>query len=169
MIRKAVIVTLTLTAVGTGALGLIHYTDPSGHIDFRPPAGPSNRGWENPFWIRLERGKFFLGHSHYVGPPATPWSRRVTEELPFGYNFNLRPMRSADSSAVYCWFVLVWAPAWTVPMFFAAYPIIALIRGPLRRWRRHRKGLCLKCGYDLEGNVSGVCPECGRACAMPLR
>ncbi len=43
----------------------------------------------------------------------------------------------------------------------AAYPTIAFIRGPLRRWRWRRKGLCLKCGYDLEGNVSGVCPECG--------
>jgi hypothetical protein len=24
-----------------------------------------------------------------------------------------------------------------------------------------KKGLCVKCGYDLTGNVSGVCPECG--------
>ena len=27
--------------------------------------------------------------------------------------------------------------------------------------RRRRLGLCLKCGYDLTGNESGVCPECG--------
>ncbi len=46
---------------------------------------------------------------------------------------------------------------------FAIYPTIAFIRGPLRRWRRRRRGLCLKCGYNLEGNVSGVCPECGVA------
>jgi hypothetical protein len=25
-----------------------------------------------------------------------------------------------------------------------------------------REGFCVKCGYDLTGNVSGVCPECGR-------
>jgi rubrerythrin len=24
-------------------------------------------------------------------------------------------------------------------------------------------GQCRKCGYDLTGNVSGVCPECGEA------
>ncbi len=24
-----------------------------------------------------------------------------------------------------------------------------------------RKGCCLKCAYDLTGNVSGVCSECG--------
>lgn len=23
------------------------------------------------------------------------------------------------------------------------------------------EGRCAKCGYDLRGNVSGVCPECG--------
>ncbi|MHC4698175.1 MAG: hypothetical protein ACYTFA_15685, partial [Planctomycetota bacterium] len=49
----------------------------------------------------------------------------------------------------------------------AAYPTIALIRGPLRRWHRRRKGLCLKCGYDLTGNVTGVCPECGRELVKP--
>jgi uncharacterized paraquat-inducible protein A len=30
-------------------------------------------------------------------------------------------------------------------------------------WRRQRLGLCLNCGYDLKGNESGVCPECGSA------
>ena len=29
--------------------------------------------------------------------------------------------------------------------------------------RRTRLGACRKCGYDLTGNVSGVCPECGTA------
>lgn len=24
------------------------------------------------------------------------------------------------------------------------------------------RSLCLHCGYDLTGNVSGVCPECGK-------
>jgi hypothetical protein len=35
-----------------------------------------------------------------------------------------------------------------------------LIHGSLweRRWR---DGLCLRCGYPLRGNISGVCPECG--------
>jgi hypothetical protein len=31
------------------------------------------------------------------------------------------------------------------------------------RAERLEKGQCLRCGYDLTGNVSGVCPECGRA------
>ncbi len=57
------------------------------------------------------------------------------------------------------------------PWFFSAvlalYPTIAFLKGPanraVRRWRRKRRGQCVTCGYSLEGNVSGVCPECGRA------
>jgi hypothetical protein len=38
-------------------------------------------------------------------------------------------------------------------------------RGKRRRDARRRAGACLKCGYDLQGNVSGRCPECGAAVA----
>jgi RNA polymerase subunit RPABC4/transcription elongation factor Spt4 len=31
-----------------------------------------------------------------------------------------------------------------------------------RRRSRIRRGLCVQCGYDLTGNQSGICPECGR-------
>ena len=24
-----------------------------------------------------------------------------------------------------------------------------------------RRGMCRKCGYDLRGNTTGTCPECG--------
>ena len=38
---------------------------------------------------------------------------------------------------------------------------IAWLAHHLRQRRRRRPGLCAKCSYDLTGNVSGVCPECG--------
>jgi hypothetical protein len=31
----------------------------------------------------------------------------------------------------------------------------------LRRKKHYPPGHCQKCGYDLTGNVSGRCPECG--------
>jgi hypothetical protein len=31
----------------------------------------------------------------------------------------------------------------------------------IRRWRRRRSGLCIACGYDLQGDQAGGCPECG--------
>ncbi len=52
-------------------------------------------------------------------------------------------------------------PAWIPAPFFAAYPLVVFLRGPLRRRRRRARGECPRCGYDLTGNVSGVCPECG--------
>lgn len=56
---------------------------------------------------------------------------------------------------------------WYVPMWFVfivvATPTYLLLRPRYTLWRRRRRGLCLGCGYDLTGNVSGVCPECGRS------
>ena len=52
---------------------------------------------------------------------------------------------------------------WLVAMLSGAYPAVAFVRGPLRRRRRRRRGLCVRCAYDLTGNKSGVCPECGQA------
>ncbi len=46
---------------------------------------------------------------------------------------------------------------------FLTYPLCVLVRGLLGLRRRHRCGVCTRCGYDLTGNVSGVCPECGTA------
>ena len=53
-------------------------------------------------------------------------------------------------------------PLWVLAPVFATYPTFAFIRGPLRRYRRRKRGLCVKCGYDLTGNESGVCSECGK-------
>ncbi len=52
-------------------------------------------------------------------------------------------------------------PVWLFAHPQATYPALAFIRGPLRRHRRRKRGLCVRCGYNLTGNVSGRCPECG--------
>jgi predicted RNA-binding Zn-ribbon protein involved in translation (DUF1610 family) len=58
-----------------------------------------------------------------------------------------------------------------VPMYLL-FGIVAVFPGTClggfvyarsRRYRRRRRGECLDCGYNLTGNVSGVCPECGTA------
>ena len=68
------------------------------------------------------------------------------------------PYAPVSSTPVSGWQVRV--PLWSVILACSAYPAIAFIRGPLRRWRRRKRGLCIKCGYDLTGNVPGACPEC---------
>jgi hypothetical protein len=51
---------------------------------------------------------------------------------------------------------------WAMPLWIP-FVIVALPTGLLWWFDRRRpaQGHCHKCGYDLTGNVSGVCPECG--------
>jgi hypothetical protein len=35
----------------------------------------------------------------------------------------------------------------------------------VRRLRKKPPNQCIKCGYNLTGNISGICPECGTAMA----
>ena len=72
-----------------------------------------------------------------------------------------QPWRIGERDFAISWNLAV--PLWLPFLLTAACPTFAFIRGPFRHWCRLRKGLCLACGYNLNGNVSGVCPECGRA------
>ena len=56
----------------------------------------------------------------------------------------------------------VTAPLWLPVLALLSYPLLAIV-SYMRRRRRPRAGACRSCGYDLTGNVSGVCPECGSA------
>ena len=55
---------------------------------------------------------------------------------------------------------------WIIPLLAGPYPLLVCARSLVRRRYRIRKGLCLRCGYNLMGNRSGVCPECGRVCRV---
>jgi hypothetical protein len=52
-------------------------------------------------------------------------------------------------------------PGWVALTVLWLYPGLWLFRRRVRPWYRRRRGLCGKCGYDLRGNESGVCSECG--------
>ncbi len=54
---------------------------------------------------------------------------------------------------------------WALFPLLMILPIIAYIRGPMRRRRRRRLGLCIACGYSLVGLTEPRCPECGRGFA----
>jgi len=65
-------------------------------------------------------------------------------------------------------------PMWLILVALTTGPaLLALMLVPYLRWgeREHRRaaGLCLACGYSLQGNVSGQCPECGAVIASGPR
>ena len=62
-------------------------------------------------------------------------------------------------------------PAWmtvaAVLLLVLAPLLTPLLIGSIRAPRRQRRGLCRSCGYNLTGNVSGRCPECGTPTTPP--
>ena len=55
-----------------------------------------------------------------------------------------------------------WVPIAVTAALPAAWLLLFLARRLLLPMRRERLGLCRSCGYDLTGNTSGTCPECGK-------
>jgi hypothetical protein len=119
-------------------------------------------------WIRVQEADMHLS-----------WYRRVQEKRGSGLRYfwgspwpaGIRTewlrtpliMHQADGTSVAfnsLWMVFFEAPLWGIVLLCMPYPILVLLRGPLRRRERRRRGWCVKCGYDLRGNVSGICPEC---------
>ncbi len=163
MIRKVLIVVLTLASAGSGTLGTV-----AGLGCF-----PGARGME--FGRPEDTGYSFITivwgatriikvlHVKYLdNPPSAPGGKQWMG-TGWGYRTSIQIDPSGRSTQARFLIVSFLFPV-VLSALFAIYPTIAFIhfiRGPLRRSRRRRKGLCVKCGYDLTGNVTGVCPECG--------
>lgn len=54
-------------------------------------------------------------------------------------------------------------PIWSIALLFGVVLPGTELALRLRRRRRRKMGLCIKCGYDLRGSKER-CPECGTAC-----
>jgi len=70
------------------------------------------------------------------------------------------------SSRPYSMLLFVRIPLW-LPITLTAIPPTMMLTRLRRRRKRRKVGHCLACGYNLTGNVSGICPECGTA--IPVR
>ncbi len=166
MIRKAIIVVLTLLMVGTIALWI--------RVAALWRTAHTGIGLKYTIQTDIDNERIAVGSTHHLfitiivnevvfGYNTTP-SKPICDECVQWYRDTNPPgLRLEHSSLVRIGRnpSVIRAPLWSLVAFFATYPTIAFIRGPLRTWRRRRRGRCVSCGYDLTGNVSGVCPECG--------
>lgn len=108
--------------------------------------------------FRSSRWQLYLSYRFELDPP------RSIRRLDYGLagirvlvdNLNQGALR-LDRTA----HIRLTTPVWAVVGILMSFPFWTLLRGPVRRLFRRWRGRCLRCGYDLRGNESGICPECG--------
>ena len=118
--------------------------------------------------MQLARGSLLL---MYIGPdPARPG-------LATRGGMYTGPDRYAPVDPDWSW----WRPRWrnglgvsqpwcavNIPLWI---PLALCLTVSGAAWippRRRERGVCHKCGYDLAGNTTGVCPECGETARAVL-
>jgi len=102
-----------------------------------------------PTVFALAPGTQFESTRHHVGIGSTDqeWSGFFTDYLGFDWRIH-------GISPVY----ELTVPYWFVCGLFAS---LAMYCRKKSSPKNLDKSVCSKCSYDLTGNVSGVCPECG--------
>ena len=110
--------------------------------------------------------RFFMGIQK--GALTLSW-KRSTLPVPFFESKNTSPgldVRREKASLAFGWWPLsqtqidtryLGIPLW-MPCICSIIATTLLYRF---RYRALPIGVCRVCGYDLTGNVSGICPECG--------
>jgi len=165
MIRKVIIIILLLFSVAILILGIISFWKPISWNCLRIEQDLDD--WmdtDKLVWIEFDKGQILLVYQNYFY--GTERHKHWFKNLPgiFRIIRSESSLTTTASGQNRCLIILVWNVYiyfWWPFLLCSIYPAIAFIRGPFRRYRRRKKGLCLNCGYNLTGNVSGVCPECG--------
>ena len=124
-------------------------------VDRSPDSLVLERRWLHCFgWPR----RSLWSHWHRIDDPGEPAPVYTSG----GYVLSLEPWMNFIPRA------LPARPIWsgfTINTIFYAALLWLLAFGPLaaRRFIRHKRGRCIKCGYDLRGTSGGGggCPECG--------
>lgn len=124
---------------------------------------PRVQDWRMGFPFYCQRGYTFSHSSRWVKEQnsasnnAKRWGRRGLLEI-------RSPSIYPGERAFYIPLIPIWW-GWLLNVLFYMVVIAFLSDQYSRRWgrgvRRRRKGLCPKCTYNLRGDFSIGCPECG--------
>jgi len=133
--------------------------------------------WSQNGGARFSSESYLVNDRHFVDDWVQKpgrWERRVQTlgtsgpQMPFPQNlrpdWGFGPMSPGwgGPMAIHAYNVSVFLPYWCVVVLTIPLPAIWLIQ-KRRHTRFLNRSLCRSCGYNLTGNTSGVCPECGGA------
>jgi hypothetical protein len=125
--------------------------------------------------LRLDfgHGGLHLFLQSHRGSCLSPATSTTKEFLLGGFGVrqysDLSEVRLPGMHVEWCWqsagyrHVRLFLRFFTLAILAAAYPTFSVVSSRARQFVRARKGLCLKCGYDMRGSDSRVCSECGWA------
>jgi hypothetical protein len=113
-----------------------------------PPGKGPTSNWESHSWPR-----------DYATSDPGPFSRFAFAASRQSNKANAQFWGTTGSTQV----ALLHVPDWFLILVFAVLPFTSLL---VQRGKRRQAGCCRSCGYNLTGNVSGICPECGTAVAV---
>jgi len=108
-----------------------------------------------------EEGLLFGGYGILYYHATFPYNGSIDHVWSFS-NLAFGLEKDKDATKIYPnWFAWEFGISWWFLAILTISPFIWLqIAGRLRQRRLARAGYCA-CEYDLTGNVSGICPECG--------
>lgn len=155
MIRRVIIAACGILAAATLVAIGVSFVRPTYEAETERLLGTAANAQR--VWFVLDSGTLQVKHGQVVDHPPLRRARRVDWGV-----FSLASVDLPGSQMAYR-LRMVSVSLWLLFAVSALYPAIVFIRGPLRRRWRRKRGRCAQCGYDLTGNVSGVCSECGQA------
>ena len=114
-------------------------------------------------------GAIIFSHSYCTTCTLRNWEHENNCLMQFGqpisrmlYDKAIGPVHLSKEGSGSSLIYQVETKMWCLEILVGLYPILAAMRFPRRLARfRRRRGLCVKCGYNLTGNTTGTCPECG--------
>lgn len=169
---------------------LLHPSDVRSAMNSRAyaPADPTLRGgsWHPPLhfrghfvdtWLIVEAGwpcRSAWGWTLTVDPLSQlpehhilKWPQRVQETTVRGGLLTIPPSNAA-AAPIDVPYLPLWRGLILNTLFYAAiwWGLLALPR-LIRRTLRIRRGLCVRCAYDMRGLTKTRCPECGHVVKRP--
>ncbi len=174
VVRITLITALTLGAIAVGTFGLMGIYG-GGYVDFA--LSDRSFGYLQSSAALLRVYWFHTDDDAYLAPSRSAryqTLRRRADDAPvvryrhgsplsvspYAFFWNQAPGRTAGfGTRVRMTGVRTWV--YLPVALLLAYPALAVGRDRWRAHHRPKEGFCQQCAYDLTGNITGICPECG--------